>query len=283
MQNNTEKDYVHLSIANMLEDQLLRSVLALVQDGICFLSRDLDVLYANPAMRFWYELKGSSIGKKCYETYHGRTKPCDNCPAIRSMFSGKPEVDDNAYEKNNKRIGWQRVFCAPITGNENETVMVIEYVRDITNEKKSGATMELMHKQIQALTDIIEQKEREREEKNKLFIGNMNRSIEVVLQYLRNILDDNGYRLVENQLKMANNGADKKDVLNNLLSDQELVIARFIANGFMSKEIADELNVSKKTIDYHRTNIRKKLKLKAEANLKLAVIEYFNKTGISRM
>ena len=46
------------------------------------------------------------------------------------------------------------------------------------------------------------------------------------------------------------------------LSSRELQIAEMIEKGLSSKEIASALFVTKKTVDFHRSNIRKKLGLK---------------------
>ena len=66
-----------------------------------------------------------------------------------------------------------------------------------------------------------------------------------------------------------------------LFSGQELAIARDIANGYVSKEIADHMGLSKKTVDYHRSNIRKKLELGPKDDLRQALRTYFSKAGIS--
>lgn len=275
----TEKEYIKSNLMNELNHPLLQSVLAVVQDGICFLSKDFEVIYANPAMRFWYETKGDLKSKKCYELYHGRSKVCENCPSIRAVFSGKPEMEEMDYEVSSRKRGWQRVFSTPVIDKRNETMMIIEYVRDITEERRSSLNLELMQNQVEVLSDIIDQKEQERELKDRTIIENLNRSIDAVLKYLNNVLDEASYNLVESQLKMKHAGLDEGKS-GHLLSDQELVIARFIASGFLSKEIAGKLNVSKKTIDYHRTNIRRKLGLKSDANLKIAILDYFSKAGI---
>jgi DNA-binding NarL/FixJ family response regulator len=47
-----------------------------------------------------------------------------------------------------------------------------------------------------------------------------------------------------------------------ILSNREKDIIRFLAEGLLSKEIADKLGLAKLTIDTHRKNIRKKLGLK---------------------
>ncbi|WP_292593520.1 helix-turn-helix transcriptional regulator, partial [Mesotoga sp. UBA5825] len=50
-------------------------------------------------------------------------------------------------------------------------------------------------------------------------------------------------------------------ILDNLTS-REIQIAEFIREGKTSKEIAEILSVTKKTVDFHRANIRKKLPIK---------------------
>ena len=45
------------------------------------------------------------------------------------------------------------------------------------------------------------------------------------------------------------------------LSPRELQVCTMIKEGYTSKEIADALFITKKTVDYHRSSIRKKLGL----------------------
>ena len=45
------------------------------------------------------------------------------------------------------------------------------------------------------------------------------------------------------------------------LSSKEIEICNMVRSGLSTKEIAETLNLSPRTIDTHRTNIRKKLKL----------------------
>jgi DNA-binding NarL/FixJ family response regulator len=48
-------------------------------------------------------------------------------------------------------------------------------------------------------------------------------------------------------------------VQDQLLTDRELTIVRMVANGKITKEIADELNISVRTAETHRSKIMKKL------------------------
>lgn len=62
----------------------------------------------------------------------------------------------------------------------------------------------------------------------------------------------------------------------NSLSQREIEIIAFIKRGFSSKEIADALNISVKTVEVHRYNILKKLNLKNSA----ALVNFINNSQL---
>jgi two-component system, NarL family, invasion response regulator UvrY len=76
-----------------------------------------------------------------------------------------------------------------------------------------------------------------------------------VCQEVKNILSD----------QMLNGDQANPDINN--LSDREMQIVRALKEGLSSKEIAAELNISLKTVEVHRHNILKKLKLKNTVSL----------------
>jgi len=70
--------------------------------------------------------------------------------------------------------------------------------------------------------------------------------------------------------------SDKKNVLA-ILTNRELEVFRLIGDGLESKEIADRLNLSIKTIATHRENIKKKLNLKNYTKLVQAAAHWSQK------
>ncbi len=62
-----------------------------------------------------------------------------------------------------------------------------------------------------------------------------------------------------------------------MLTDRELEVFRRLGEGKMTREIAAELNVSFKTIESHRENIKHKLKLESSADLILAATRWISK------
>ena len=70
-------------------------------------------------------------------------------------------------------------------------------------------------------------------------------------------------------------GDDTQTGLNSL-SQREIEIISYIKKGHSSKEIADALNISVKTVEVHRYNILKKLNLKNAA----ALVNFINNSQL---
>ncbi len=89
----------------------------------------------------------------------------------------------------------------------------------------------------------------------------------------------NGNKYICDEIK--NNISDmvleeNKDTPNvNALTEREIQIINLIKEGFSSKEIASQLSISLKTVEVHRHNILKKLKLKNSASL----VNFINNTA----
>ncbi|MHA1240380.1 MAG: PAS domain S-box protein [Promethearchaeota archaeon] len=124
------------SIENQLRSSkaFLSNVFTSIQDGISILNKDLNIIQVNPIMELWYSHSMPILGKKCYEVYHERNKPCEICPSLQALRSGQP-----AYEVVPKRgpkqkiTGWLDLYSFPLLDEKDGRIIgVIEYVRDIS-------------------------------------------------------------------------------------------------------------------------------------------------------
>jgi PAS domain S-box-containing protein len=114
-----------------------------IQDGISVLDADLNVIRVNKIMREWYAHMLPFEGKrKCYEVYHGRSRPCEVCPTIRAIKSGKLEMEEVPFVKAEGVTGTLELFSYPIIGESGEITGVVEYVRDITDQQKAQKILE---------------------------------------------------------------------------------------------------------------------------------------------
>jgi two-component system invasion response regulator UvrY len=90
----------------------------------------------------------------------------------------------------------------------------------------------------------------------------------------------NGRRYICDEIKnilsdQVINGEDPQLGLNSL-SQREIEVISFIKKGFSSKEIAESLDISVKTVEVHRYNVLKKLNLKNSA----ALVNYINNSQL---
>ena len=113
----------------------LDSVFNAIQDGISVLDKDLTILRVNKTICDWYPQLPESIGEKCYRIYHGNSKPCKICPAVRALKSGKMEMAEVPYVKDGDVMGTQELFSFPMLDGNGKVTGIVEYVRDISERK----------------------------------------------------------------------------------------------------------------------------------------------------
>jgi len=78
-------------------------------------------------------------------------------------------------------------------------------------------------------------------------------------RYVCSEIKETGYEIVAE--------AQIKEFATAMLTKKELAVSRFIQFGLRTKEIADNLNVSVRTVDTHRYNIFRKLKINSSISL----------------
>jgi RNA polymerase sigma factor (sigma-70 family) len=102
-------------------------------------------------------------------------------------------------------------------------------------------------------------------------------SLEELLTATRNVLDGNSHLSPEVSQKVVQGylqATDRADTGSSLetLTPREREIMRLVAEGYKSKEIAEALSISLKTVETHRTNTMKKLGLRNVAEMTVYAI-----------
>lgn len=144
--------------ALLKSEKFLNNVLESIQDGISILDRDLNIVRTNHVLEEWHPYMKPLAGKKCYYVYHCRSEPCEVCPSIRAINTGKVQSDIiPLHGEHGKQKGWLELFAYPLIGDDGSIVGVIEHVRDITRRKQMEEALQFEHSQLLSIFDSIDE------------------------------------------------------------------------------------------------------------------------------
>jgi two-component system, NtrC family, response regulator AtoC len=115
--------------------------------AIYALDRNLTIQGLNTRRSRWLHIEGfiAPGSRECYREVHGRDKPCEGCPVLKTFETGKTER--LVMEKEVK--GQARYYLLTATPLRNELdeefSYVIEMVQDITEQKKVEAELKRLN------------------------------------------------------------------------------------------------------------------------------------------
>jgi two-component system cell cycle sensor histidine kinase/response regulator CckA len=120
-------------------ERFLSNVFASIPDGISVLDKQMNIVMVNQTMESWYAHALPFTGKKCFEVYHDASQPCQICPSIQTLKTGKSAVEVvPMMGKGGIRVGWNELYSFPLTdAATGKTTGVIEFVRDISEKKQA--------------------------------------------------------------------------------------------------------------------------------------------------
>jgi signal transduction histidine kinase len=125
-------------------ENVLRKIFDSIPDLLSIIDRDLRIVRSNWQGGYEYvdeAIRGCS--PYCYDAYYpGQGKACEDCHALKVFRTGRPVTS----EKYNPRIGLVEVRAFPIFDDSGEVVMVAEYIRDLTEQKKLEEDLRRAHK-----------------------------------------------------------------------------------------------------------------------------------------
>jgi DNA-binding CsgD family transcriptional regulator len=144
-----------------------------------------------------------------------------------------------------------------------------QHPRRIDDKKKLIEQKSILDQKNMAIREVLSQIERGREEIKSNVVANVENLLMPILQKLELKGDSYHYvQLLKNNLKeLTSSFGAKLSVKNSNLTPKEIEICNMIRNGITNKEISTLLNISQRTTEKHRTNIRKKLSVNKDHNL----------------
>ncbi len=137
-------------------EKFLTDIFDAMQDGITVLDCGLNIVRSNSWFKKMYPTVLPHMGKKCYNVYHNREKPCSFCPAAVAINSGKMEGGVMSYRSPGGTDGWLELSAFPLKNERDQVVGVIEHVKDITLRKAAEDARGESEARLMAILDIFE-------------------------------------------------------------------------------------------------------------------------------
>lgn len=112
-------------------EKLLTASFDAIQDGISVLGPDLEILRVNKIIEKWFAHAIPLVGKKCYEVYQNRTNPCEKCPSLRALRSGKQATEEMPLVQEGRQTGRIKLFAHPLKDDQGSVNGVVVFVRNV--------------------------------------------------------------------------------------------------------------------------------------------------------
>ena len=124
-------------------ERLLSSVFSSIEDGLCVIDTDYNIVRANHTLERWHSHRMPLAGKKCYDVYRNASTPCENCPHMRALTSGGQATAVVArHGAHGELTGWVEIHSFPwIDERSGELRGVIEHVRDVTDKRRADSAI----------------------------------------------------------------------------------------------------------------------------------------------
>ena len=192
---------------------------------------------------------------------------------IRSVIRGETEEFVVAYPCHSPdQRRWFYMRAIPVKGSDplrivisHENITPLKETEEKLKEREAELESKTRHLEEAnaALSALIRQRDEDLKEMEKAVFQNLNQGILPYLDQLRAQTDSPLVDRLESQLQsVASPFLKRLSDLEVVLTPQEIRIVSLVKQGRATKEIAELLNLSLTTVNFHRRNIRDKLGLK---------------------
>ena len=257
----------------------LNAMLQSIGHHMSMMDKDLNIIWANKTAM---EIFGNDIiGKKCYEVYHHRKEPCEPHPCItlKAFQDGKVHKHETkVVGRNGKTISYHCTANVALKDKQGNPTAVLEVSRDTTKHTQAELALIERGKELEnktnelkevnaALKVLLKHRDKDQQDFEEKIVANVKKLVLPYVEKLNNSRLNSCQAVYLNVIK-----SNLEDIIAPFLhqlssryfslTPREIQIAGLVKDGRTTKEIAELLNASTGTVDFHRNNLRKKLGLR---------------------
>jgi len=137
-------------------EEKLNAMLRSIGDHMSMMDKDLNILWSNKTAK---KIFGKDIiGKKCYEVYHQRKKPCEPypCLTLKAFQDGKVhQHDTQVIDKDGKIIYFHCTANVALKDEEGKPIAAIEISRDITEHKQAEKALKQSEEKLKSILNTM--------------------------------------------------------------------------------------------------------------------------------
>lgn len=131
------------SVENALRESEAQKIAILEAsiDRIRYVDKDMRVIWANGAAVSGLDISAEGLkGLRCYEVFIGRKTPCEGCPTVKAIETGRLQRAVIYHREMNGFEGesyWD-AYCVPIKDSAGEILSYLQVSRNVTEEKRTA-------------------------------------------------------------------------------------------------------------------------------------------------
>ena len=239
---------------------------------------NLKVVFVSPSIIDIMGVTDPNVFETWFENIHEDDRERIIKASLEAFETGKFNEIIKIYHPLKKEIRWIHSISNGIKNKKGETTVVNGIIIDITQQKLVENALvekekELRKKSIKledinfTLNILLDKREKDKIVLQEQVLSNVNK---LIIPYIKKLRESNHnetkktfINLIESNLNQIVSPFSYKLSLKYYnLSPTELQIADLIRNGKTTREISKIRNVSYKTVEVHRVNIRKKIGIK---------------------